>query len=90
VSKLTWLSSQVADFFGRCIQKLILRYKCLSSGGDYAEMHVFLVRGTFCVVACLVNSSPEVAFQTVLVIIGTGLSIVSFLLVCRKFYLLEF
>jgi hypothetical protein len=32
-----WLSSQAADFFDTSIQKLIHRYKCLSSGGDYVE-----------------------------------------------------
>jgi hypothetical protein len=33
----TWLSSQAADFFGKFTQKLIPRYKCLNSGGDYVE-----------------------------------------------------
>jgi hypothetical protein len=33
----TWLSSQAADFFDTGIQKLLLRYKCLNSGGDYIE-----------------------------------------------------
>jgi hypothetical protein len=33
----TWLSSQVADFLETGIQKLIPRYKCLNSNGDYAE-----------------------------------------------------
>jgi hypothetical protein len=33
----TWLSSQAADFFDTGIQKLIPRYKCLNSGGGYAE-----------------------------------------------------
>jgi hypothetical protein len=34
----TWLNSQMADFFDRGIQKLILRYdKCFNSGGDYTE-----------------------------------------------------
>jgi transposase len=34
----TWLSSQAAHFFDRCIHKLIPRYdKCLNSGDDYAE-----------------------------------------------------
>jgi hypothetical protein len=33
----TWLNSQAADFFDRGIQKLIPRYKCLSSSGDYVE-----------------------------------------------------
>jgi hypothetical protein len=33
----TWMSSQAADFFDTGIQKLILRYKCLDSGGDYVE-----------------------------------------------------
>jgi transposase len=33
----TWLSSQAADFFDTSIRKLIPRYKCLSSGGDYVE-----------------------------------------------------
>jgi transposase len=32
-----WLSSQAADFFGTSVQKLIPRYKCLNSGGDYVE-----------------------------------------------------
>jgi hypothetical protein len=33
-----WLSSQVADFFGIGIQKLIPRYDiCLNSSGDYVE-----------------------------------------------------
>jgi hypothetical protein len=30
-----WLSSMVADFFDTGIQKLIPRYRCLNSGGDY-------------------------------------------------------
>jgi hypothetical protein len=30
-----WLNSQAADFFDTGIQKLVPRYKCLSSGGDY-------------------------------------------------------
>jgi hypothetical protein len=35
----TWLSSQVADFFDRGIQKLIPWYnKCISSGGDCIEI----------------------------------------------------
>jgi hypothetical protein len=42
----TWLSSQATDFFNTGIQKLMLRYKCLNSGGDYVEkqlsMCVFL------------------------------------------------
>jgi transposase len=33
----TWLSSQAADLFDTDIQRLIPRYKCLSSGGDYVE-----------------------------------------------------
>jgi hypothetical protein len=33
----TWLSSQEAEFFDKGIQKLIPRYKCLSSGGDDVE-----------------------------------------------------
>jgi hypothetical protein len=33
----TWLSSQAADFFDTGIQKLIPRYKFLTSGGDYLE-----------------------------------------------------
>jgi hypothetical protein len=33
----TWLSSQAADFFDTGIQKLVPRYKCLNSGGDYTE-----------------------------------------------------
>jgi hypothetical protein len=33
----TWLSSQAADFFDTGLQKLISRYKCLNSGGDYVE-----------------------------------------------------
>jgi histone-lysine N-methyltransferase SETMAR len=33
----TWLISQAADFFDTGIQKLIPRYKCLSSGSDYFE-----------------------------------------------------
>jgi hypothetical protein len=32
-----WLSSQAADFFDTGIQKLIHRYKCLNSSGDYVE-----------------------------------------------------
>jgi hypothetical protein len=32
-----WLSSQAADFFVTDIQKLIPRYKCPNSGGDYVE-----------------------------------------------------
>jgi hypothetical protein len=32
-----WLRSQAADFFDTGIEKLILRYKCLRSGGDYIE-----------------------------------------------------
>jgi hypothetical protein len=43
----TWLNSQTADFFDIGIQKLIHRYKCLSSGGDFIEkqlkyVHFFL------------------------------------------------
>jgi transposase len=33
----TWLSSQAADFYDPGIQKLIPRYKCLSSGGGCVE-----------------------------------------------------
>jgi hypothetical protein len=33
----TWLSSQAADFFDTGTLKLIPRYKCFSSGGDYVE-----------------------------------------------------
>jgi transposase len=33
----TWLNSQAADFFDRGMQKLIPRYKCLSSDCDYVE-----------------------------------------------------
>jgi hypothetical protein len=33
----TWLSSQAADYSDTGIQKLISRYKCLNSGGDYVE-----------------------------------------------------
>jgi hypothetical protein len=34
----TWLSSQVADFLDKGIQKLVPWYDmCLSSGGDYVE-----------------------------------------------------
>jgi hypothetical protein len=33
----TWLSSQAADFFDTGMQKLIPRYKCLSSSDDYIE-----------------------------------------------------
>jgi hypothetical protein len=33
----TWLSSQATDFFDAGMQKLIPRYKCLTSGGDYIE-----------------------------------------------------
>jgi hypothetical protein len=33
----TWLSSKVAGFFDTGIQKLIPRYKCLNSNGDYVE-----------------------------------------------------
>jgi histone-lysine N-methyltransferase SETMAR len=33
----TCLSSWVADFFDTGIHKLIPRYQCLSSGGDYVE-----------------------------------------------------
>jgi hypothetical protein len=33
----TWLSSQAVDLFDIGIQKLISRYKCLHSGGDYFE-----------------------------------------------------
>jgi transposase len=33
----TCLSSHAAGFFDTAIQKLIPRYKCLSSGGDYFE-----------------------------------------------------
>jgi hypothetical protein len=32
-----WLSLQAADFFDTGIQKLIRRYKCLSSGSGYVE-----------------------------------------------------
>jgi hypothetical protein len=33
----TWLSSMAADSFDTGTQKLIPRYKCLNSGGDYVE-----------------------------------------------------
>jgi hypothetical protein len=33
----TWLSSQAADLFDAGINKLIPRYKCLNSDGDYVE-----------------------------------------------------
>jgi histone-lysine N-methyltransferase SETMAR len=33
----TWLSSQAADFFDTGILKLIPRYRCLYSRGDYVE-----------------------------------------------------
>jgi histone-lysine N-methyltransferase SETMAR len=33
----TFLSSQATDFFDTGIQKLIPRYKCLNSGGDYIK-----------------------------------------------------
>jgi hypothetical protein len=33
----TWLSSQAAGFIDTDIQKLIRRYKCLISGGDYEK-----------------------------------------------------
>jgi transposase len=32
-----WLNSQAADFFDTGILKLIPRYKCLNSGGDYVQ-----------------------------------------------------
>jgi hypothetical protein len=32
-----WMNSQAADFFDTGIQKFILLYKCLNSGGDYVE-----------------------------------------------------
>jgi hypothetical protein len=40
----TWLSSQAADFFDTGIQKLIPRYKCLNSDGDYVEKYLKHVR----------------------------------------------
>jgi hypothetical protein len=33
----TWLSSQAADSFDTGLQKLIPRYKFLTSGSDYVE-----------------------------------------------------
>jgi hypothetical protein len=33
----TWLSSHAADVFDTSINKLIPRYKCPNSGGDYVE-----------------------------------------------------
>jgi histone-lysine N-methyltransferase SETMAR len=36
-SAKTWLSSMAADFFDIGTQKIIPRYKCLNSGGDYVE-----------------------------------------------------
>jgi hypothetical protein len=68
-----WLSSQAADFFHKGIQKLIPRYKCLNSGGDYVEKHLKYVRIFFVynkiyyLIVCFVNCSPEVTFRISLV-----------------------
>jgi hypothetical protein len=43
----TWPSSQAANFFDTGIQKLIPRYKCLYSGGDFVEKQLKYVR-IFC------------------------------------------
>ena len=32
-----WLQQHAVDFFNTGIQKLVMRYKCLNSAGDYVE-----------------------------------------------------
>lgn len=34
---INWLQQKAVDFFDTGIQKLVTRYKCLDSDGDYVE-----------------------------------------------------
>jgi hypothetical protein len=62
-----WLGSEAEDFFDTGKQKLIPRYKCINSGGDYVEnilsMYVIFVYNTLFLIAYFVNSSPDVTFR---------------------------
>jgi hypothetical protein len=67
----TWVSLQATDLFDTGIQKLISRYKCLNSGGDYVEKwlkYVCIFCINFFLIACFVSSSPEVTFPITLVL----------------------
>jgi hypothetical protein len=71
----TWLRSQAADFFDTGIQKLIPRYKCLYCGGDYVEKYRnyvrFFVYYNFFSLLFLTNSSADVTFRLVVVLLIT-------------------